>query len=397
MKIRAISIGSVRLPFRFSFEHSLAARSYSLNIIVQVTIVDDAGETFRGWGESVPRDYVTGETVDTALAFIKDKCAQRFIGREFSTAEALIEIISEEFFNLMLESTPGGAAWCALELALLDACAQAEARPLASLFGGPQEFALQNGIQYGGVIPFSGKRAFKILLQLFKIGGFSCVKLKVSRNFDSELERLAVARKIVGKSVCLRIDPNCSWTPEETVAFADRASTLSLASIEQPVKADDWEGLRWIAERIPQEIVVDESLCTIEQAKQLASGGFCRGFNIRLSKVGGFLPALAMTKIAAFHGLSCHLGAQVGESGILSAAGRSFASVAPPFDNYEGSANFFLLKSDLTRENLTFGLNGRGKILSGHGLGIRVLPDRIENLAERRLQTVGLLSPVLEA
>ena len=77
----------------------------------------------------------------------------------------------------------------------------------------------------------------------------------------------------------------------------------------------------------------------------------------------------------------------------LDAAGRSFASIVSPFDNYEGSANAFLLKSDLTRENLTFGLNGRGKILSGHGLGIRVLPDRIENLAELRLQRSGCCHP----
>ena len=162
MKIKAINIGIVRLPFRFSFEHSLAARSYSRNIIVQVSILDNLGETVRGWGESVPRDYVTGETVESAFAMLKDKCAQRFINREFSTAQALAEIICEEFFALGLESTPAGAAWCALELALLDACTKAEGIPLSSLFGGPQECALKNGIQYGGVIPFSGKRSFQL-------------------------------------------------------------------------------------------------------------------------------------------------------------------------------------------------------------------------------------------
>jgi muconate cycloisomerase len=388
MKILSIRVGTVRLPFRFSFKHSLAARNFSLNIIVQVTIESDSGDSVVGWGESVPRDYVTGETAEGAILALKSRLAPPFLGREFSSSTSLLQTIAAEFRNFGFERIAGGASWCALELALLDAAARAEARTVASLFGGPNPLAVTDGITYGGVIPFAGGRAFKTLLWLYRLGGFHTVKLKVGRDFDRELERLTLARRILGPEVKLRIDPNCAWSVDETISFAEDARALAIASIEQPIRADDLNGLRRLTESIPVPIVVDESLCTIEQAQHLADEKACAAFNIRLSKVGGILPALAMTEIAKASGLTCHLGAQVGESGILSAAGRSFASIGEPFENHEGSANFFLLKSDLTRENLTFGLAGRGKVLSGAGLGIDVLQDRIDSLADEGLASI---------
>jgi muconate cycloisomerase len=79
-----------------------------------------------------------------------------------------------------------------------------------------------------------------------------------------------------------------------------------------------------------------------------------------------------MVAMAKQFGINCHLGAQVGESGILSAAGRIFACINDPFKNYEGSDNMFLLKKDITKENLTVGLRGLGRLPLGLGLGITV-------------------------
>ncbi|WP_421020736.1 hypothetical protein, partial [Klebsiella pneumoniae] len=74
------------------------------------------------------------------------------------------------------------------------------------------------------------------------------------------------------------------------------------------------------------------------------------------------------------------MGAQVGESGILSAAGRMLAAVNNPFENCEGSNNFFLLKRDLTVENLNVSLGGRGPVLKGQGLGVTVKSDAVSQL-----------------
>jgi muconate cycloisomerase len=154
--------------------------------------------------------------------------------------------------------------------------------------------------------------------------------------------------------------------------MAEKMRKYNIVSIEQPVPADDLEGLARITRSIPELVMVDESLCTIEQAKILASEKICSAFNVRVSKVGGLLAARQIVKIGRDNGMKIQMGAQVGESGLLSAAGRAFAACHEPFDNYEGSNNMFLLKRDLTEENLNVGFGGRARLLKGPGLGVTV-------------------------
>ncbi len=66
MKISKARIYPLRIPFNFSFGHSLKDRDYSDSIVVE--LLADTGES--GYGEGVARPYVTGETVDGSIAHI---------------------------------------------------------------------------------------------------------------------------------------------------------------------------------------------------------------------------------------------------------------------------------------------------------------------------------------
>ena len=134
--------------------------------------------------------------------------------------------------------------------------------------------------------------------------------------------------------------------------------------------------------------------------KKMANKQMKIDFNIRLSKVGGFITAAAMRKIAKAAGINCHLGAQVGESGILTAITRVFGFVERPFVNCEGAANIFLLKQDLTRENLTYSYGGLGKPPRGNkgmGLGITIPAKRLKRLAEQNKMTANSMPLVKHA
>jgi muconate cycloisomerase len=389
MKIRSLAFWLVRLPFRFSFKHNLAARDYSRNLIAQATVEDESGEVFEGWGEGVPRDYVTGETAEQALNCLASVCAPRFMGKEFATADQMIQLLTNEFYQLGFNTAGGGAAWCALELSLLDCVSKAYSLNAGTwlAFAGNKNETKQTlcsppNIVYGGVIPFSTSRALQAVLWFYRFYGFKTVKLKVGGDFVEDVERIKLARSILGDNVTIRVDANAAWSADQAIQFAESARKFKVASIEQPVAAHDLASLAKVTSSIPEEVVADETLCTISQAKTLADEKICTGFNIRLSKVGGFLAAAEIASIARGAGINCHLGAQVGESGILSAAGRSFAYAHGPFANCEGSANFFLLKQDLTKENLTMGPGGVGKVLSKPGFGITVRPDRLYSLQE---------------
>ena len=162
-----------------------------------------------------------------------------------------------------------------------------------------------------------------------------------------------------------------------------------MAAIEQPVPVKDLEGMKRVRAESGIPVMADESLVTLEQARQLIELGACDYFNIRLSKNGGITGSLAIAKLAHEAGIKIQVGAQVGETGILSAAGRTFAAYLPALEFAEGSFGTWLLAEDLTYESVAFGLGGRAPLLKTRGLSVTVREDVLERLATVKHEVRG--------
>jgi L-alanine-DL-glutamate epimerase-like enolase superfamily enzyme len=364
--IARVDVLTAQLPFRFAFGHALAERRSSENVYVKVTL--DSGHV--GFGEGVPRDYVTGETVDGAVAVLCDRYAPMLLGRRLERPEdvpALLESLERDTL-LATGREPDPAAWCALELAVLDAAGHAFGCS-ASRWLAPTQARV---VHYDAVIPFSSPRRLAAIAVLVRALGFRQVKVKVGNDLDADLRALALLRRVLGAGIDLRVDANCAWSADEALAAIARMRPYRLSAVEQPLPADDLEGLRRVTAATTEQIIVDESLRTLAEAETLAQTRACDAFNIRVSKCGGLLRSAHIARIAADHGLTCVVGAQVGESGILSAAGRHLAASLPTVRYLEGSAGRLLLKEDLTAENVLPGWGGRAHPFAGPGLGVRV-------------------------
>ncbi len=406
MQIKSIVSRSVRLPFRFSFGHSLASRNFSRNIVVEVAIAVGEG-TVTGLGESVPREYVTGETSESALAFINEVLAPALLGRSFAGVDQLLGALEALFYQERLDERPLGAAFCAVELALLDACARIMGLPfylmpayLARLSRLPAAASTldrtlwnlelpwsERVFRYGGVVPFGKRKVLEALLRAYKAYGFQTVKLKVGDDIDEDLVKIKLARSILGPAVKLRIDANCAWNFDLACLAMERFRPLGVVSLEQPLPRLETEGLARLQARLPETIVVDESLTTLNEAQRLIELKACRAFNIRISKVGGIVAAMKLVELARQASLECHLGAQVGESGILASAQKHLALAVPDlFANVEGAMNLFLLKRDLTRECLTvpFGavVSARPPERANLGLAVNLKRESLLKLME---------------
>ncbi|HET6324922.1 MAG TPA: enolase C-terminal domain-like protein, partial [Planctomycetaceae bacterium] len=144
------------------------------------------------------------------------------------------------------------------------------------------------------------------------------------------------------------------------------------------------EGLAAIRPRLGVPVMLDESLCSQSDATRAIEHGTCDLFNIRLSKCGGFIPSLRIAAIAKQAGLGYQLGCQVGETGILSAAGRHFATSVGGIRFLEGSFDRLLVAERLTTEDLTFGWGGWAPALSGPGLGITIDRAGLERVTVAR-------------
>ncbi len=148
-------------------------------------------------------------------------------------------------------------------------------------------------------------------------------------------------------------------------------------------------GLAEVRKQIDVPLMLDESLCSLADGRRAIEEGLCDLFNIRLSKCGGFVNSLRLAAMAHAAGLGCQLGCQVGETGILSAAGRHFATSVSGLRYLEGSYDRHLVTESLTREDITFGYGGRAAALTAPGLGITVDHAAVDRCTVRRLPLIG--------
>ncbi len=164
---------------------------------------------------------------------------------------------------------------------------------------------------------------------------------------------------------------------------------FGITSVEQPIPHAEVDALRTIRSQIKTPIMLDESLCGKIDAERSIQNGWCDLFNIRLSKCGGFIPSLRLAQMAKKAGLGYQLGCMVGESAILSAAGRHFACSVKDIRYLEGSYDRHLVWVSLNQGDLSFGWGGWAPALPGIGLGFHFDSPGLEQVTFRKEPLLG--------
>ena len=369
--VKKIEVLAVDLPLKKVFRHALHVRQASESVFVKIYL--ESGAT--GYGESLPRKYVTNETTGSVFEKLRKVLPHKLIGAKFSGLKDVPQFISS------LKELEG-AARCCVEIALLDAVGRHFNEPISKITGNP----VRNNLFAAGIVSAdAAPRVVKKTLAI-KIFGFRSTKVKVGLGDD--LKRLKIVRKMLGDKADIRIDANCAWSPEEAIEKINQMSPLGITAVEQPVAADDFQGLKKVTDSVQEAIIADESLRTIKDAERLSRLKACNMFNIRISKCGGISNALKIADIARRNKIKYEVGCQVGESGVLTAAGRHLACGIDNVEYYEGSYGRFLLKQDVTRENMTMGIGGRVTSITGPGLGISVKDEVLDRYTVNRF-TIG--------
>jgi len=103
-----------------------------------------------------------------------------------------------------------------------------------------------------------------------------------------------------------RVDANCAWTVDETLDNAEILKKLNVEFIEQPLKANDWEGQREVFKNSVLPVIADES-CITESDVAKCHNHF-HGVNIKLMKCGGITPGKRMIAEAKKLGLKTMVG-----------------------------------------------------------------------------------------
>jgi o-succinylbenzoate synthase len=107
--------------------------------------------------------------------------------------------------------------------------------------------------------------------------GFRCIKLKIGAiDFHHELELIRhIRRHFSAREIEIRVDANGAFSPADALDKLKRLAELELHSIEQPIRAGQWEQMRALTEQSPLPIALDEELIGInsplEKSRMLAA------------------------------------------------------------------------------------------------------------------------------
>ncbi len=386
MRIRKLTAFVVRLPLKRPFRHASATREESENVLVRCELADGTA----GWGEGVPRSYVTGETPGGCLAQLATTPVGDQLQANCGDWPSVLNLCNA-FAPTADRDDPrgcyGNALRSAVELSILDAFGRLFGEPVSAaavhLDAARPILKPHEMVPYSAVID-AGSRALWRKALVRRLYGFRDCKTKVGAAGDDDAARLRTIRGWIGPRVDLRLDANEAWHAAELADKLRPLAQFGIRCVEQPVPHAQVAALAELRGKIGVPVMLDESLTSLNDAEAAIAGRTCDLFNIRLSKCGGFLASLRLAAVAHAAGIGYQLGCHPGETGLLSAAGRQWATAVDGIRYLEGSYDRYLFRRLLTNEDITFGYGGRAPRLAGPGLGVTINPAVLEEVTVKK-------------
>lgn len=345
MKIESLDVRLVDIPFRVEFRHASAARSQTQGIWVEAR--SDGGHV--GCGESCPREYVTNEDTASAVAFFNRHRIE--LGERITGLSELRTWMAEH--QEAIDANP--AAWCAIELALLDLMARYTDQSTEALLGLAE---IDGEFRYTAVLGDAGSEIFRAQLTKYYELGFRDFKVKLSGDLTRDREKMLAIRS-AGSPVRVRVDANNHWSvPEEAVNHL-AALESELFAVEEPLQPGCFKDLAGVAEALGTRIILDESFTHVGQVPLFVDVGSQWIVNVRVSKLGGILRSLEVIDQLRPTGIQIIIGAQVGETSLLTRAALLIANCSRDIlVAQEGAFGTRLLERDVCTPALMFGAGG---------------------------------------
>jgi L-alanine-DL-glutamate epimerase-like enolase superfamily enzyme len=309
----------------------------------------------RGFGEAAVATHITAETVQETLKNLKE-AALSVAGLSLGKFPAIAEEFKEKF-------SKNKCALAALEMALLDAATREKKIPLWRAFGTRTRLLTTDMTVVLGDVSEAETAAREILRR-----GIRSFKVKIGRDFDLDLQRVAAVARVGGKCP-VYLDANQGFTAAQTLKFLKELERLKIkpALVEQPVPKEDWEGLAKVTREGKVLVCADESVSSLQDAKRLIKAKAAGTINVKFTKTG-LLEAYEIACLAKWSGIKLMIGTMM-ETPLAVTAAAHFAAGIGGFDFVDLDAPFFMAES-VTRGNFVTrsGVYDLRKVRTGIGV-----------------------------
>ncbi len=312
MKITDIKFGMLRVPLKTPFKTALRTVNQVEDIVI--TMHTDSGHV--GYGEAPATAVITGDTHGSIIEAIHKFIAPRVIGQEVANLNHITQLIQGA-----LEKNSSAKA--AVEIAVYDLFGQLYNAPLYKMLGGGDP-VITTDITIS--VDYIDKMVADSIAAVDR--GFESLKIKVGKDIGVDIERVKAIYAAVEGRALLRLDANQGWTAKQAVYAIQTLedSGVRLELVEQPVKAHDLDGMRYVTERVHTPIMADESVFGPTEVIELIRMRAADIINIKLMKTGGISNAIRIADIADMHGIECMIGCMLETS--ISVAAAAHVAIA---------------------------------------------------------------------
>ncbi len=369
--IARIELFPVRFPtvMRFKFLESPKGATGRASVLIKVTADDGT----VGWGESIPSQRWSYETLESAVSTLDHYLIPVLIGMDPFDLDAIHAAMNREIgpgFSTGAPITKAG-----IDFALHDLIGKALGRNLAELWDRttPETLTLSwtlNPVTLGDLEP---------LIEKGQAQGFRHFNVKVGPDPEFDIEMCRIVKRLVPDGF-LWGDANGGYDLETALAVAPKYADIGMDVFEQPLPANQLTGYQALKRQGALPIILDEGVVSPEDLTEFIALGCCDGAAMKPCRCGGLVSARRQIEILQDKGLM-FLGSGLTEPDISLAASLILYGA---YDlNYPAALNGpqFLGASVITKPFKP--VDGAVKIPKGPGLGIQVDESAVTALVEQ--------------
>jgi muconate cycloisomerase len=369
VKITRIETIPVRVPIKPMLAiKSGRGGSHVTSPFLIVKIHTDEGLIGLGEASCTPR--WSGEDQFTAQHLIKTYFEPLLVGRDPLDRVATKEWTPAVAGNPFTKSS--------IEMALWDIRGKAAGKPLYDLFGGTR---IRDFVPTKWSVSGRQPAEAAAIARWAVAQGFTKMKVKVGTGHEADVRRVRAVRDAVGPSIALGVDANGGWDSVfEAQSIIRHLRDYDIAFVEQPLAAGDIFGMAEVRTTAGVPVIADESVYTVQDAKNLSRIQAADVFSIYVGKSGGIFEALGIAAVARLNGLKATIGSNL-ELGIGSAAMAHLALAADSVTAEQFPCDIIgplFYEDDILRDPLPI-KGGEARVHEGRpGLGVELDDAKVE-------------------
>jgi len=247
-----------------------------------------------GVGEACPLPFTADDDPVQIRDEIDNQLAPFLIGKDPFNQEVFREL-TDQFPNV------GGTARTGVDLALYDLAGKIQSVPVFQILGG----LYREHVELAAVLGIGSPQSIadEALHELNQ--GKKSVKIKVGIDVDRDIETLKLVRETVGESAMIRADANTGYSVKQALKVLKASEELNLEYLEQPLAADNYEGVNQLRKASSIPIMADESVYTFEDAQKLIEHEAVDFFGLKLIKHGGIFQSKRIAELAEANDIEC--------------------------------------------------------------------------------------------